>query len=254
MAFEVYVALGDSMTLDDYPAGDADRLGLEGRRNIGAASLLYDNDDTLFPELKGKDLKSTHPHLEFANLAFDDATTDNLLDESHISALNKYSTAHCLVSLTIGGNDLLKIFKDNPNNNSNILNSATQEVHTRYLQLLKLIKATVPASTILLTTLYDPTDGTGILPSTTMGTGELPVKFIEQFNDFVVSCAKRQKEALADVYSHFRGHGAECGHKDNFWYCPLQPIEPNYKGASEIRRVWYDTVMADKAERHAQGA
>jgi lysophospholipase L1-like esterase len=251
LAFEVYIALGDSMTLDDYPASDADRLGLEGRRDIGAASLFYKNDETLFPEHAGKDLASTHPHLEFANLAYDDATVDNMLNEDRLNALNKYSTAHCLVSLTIGGNDLLKIFKDTPNNNSNILNSATQEVHTRYLQLLKLIKATVPASTILLTTLYDPTDGTGILPSTTMGTGELPVKFIEQFNGFIESCAKRQKEALADVYSHFRGHGAECGHKDNFWYCPLQPIEPNYKGASEIRHVWWQTLEADRQMQRA---
>lgn len=246
MAFEVYIALGDSMTLDDYPASDAERLGLNCRKDIGAAALLYKNDPQLFPELAGKDLSSAHPRIRFANLAYDDATTEDMLSEEKMSELHQYSNSHCLVTLTIGGNDLLKIFKDIPANNVKALTSATQEVHTRYLQLLKLIKATVPASTMLLTTLYDPTDGTGILPSTTMGTGTLPVTFIEQFNVFIESCAKRQRAALADVYSHFRGHGAECGRKDNFWYCPLQPIEPSYQGASEIRRVWFETLQSEK--------
>jgi len=242
MAFEVYIALGDSMTIDDYPASDAERLGLNCRKDIGAAALLYKNDPQLFPDLEGKDLASVHPKIKFANLAYDDATTEDMLSEEKMKALHQYSTAHCLVTLTIGGNDMLKIFKAIPAHNVKALTSATQEVHTRYLQLLKLIKATVPASTILLTTIYDPTDGTGILPTTTMGTGTLPVTFIEQFNSFVESCAKRQRATLADVYSHFRGHGAECGRKDNFWYCPLQPIEPSYRGASEIRRVWLDAL------------
>ena len=48
MAFEVYIALGDSMTIDDYPAGDAERLGLNCRKDIGAAALLYKNDDRVF--------------------------------------------------------------------------------------------------------------------------------------------------------------------------------------------------------------
>ena len=52
MAFEVYIALGDSMTIDDYPAGDAERLGLNCRKDIGAAALLYKNDPQLFPELE----------------------------------------------------------------------------------------------------------------------------------------------------------------------------------------------------------
>ncbi len=246
MAFEVYIALGDSMTIDDYPSSDAERLGLNCRKDIGAAALLYKNDPQLFPDLEGKDLASVHPKIKFANLAYDDATTEDMLSEEKMKALHQYSTAHCLVTLTIGGNDMLKIFKAIPANNVKALTSATQEVHTRYLQLLKLIKATVPASTILLTTIYDPTDGTGILPTTTMGTGTLPVTFIEQFNSFVESCAKRQRATLADVYSHFRGHGAECGRKDNFWYCPLQPIEPSYRGASEIRRVWFDTLQTEK--------
>jgi len=246
LAFEVYIAMGDSMTLDDYPAGDAERRGLNCRKDIGAAALLYQNEAQLFPELAGKDLVSQYPRLQFVNLAYDDATTEDMIFEERISKLNQFSTAHCLITLTVGGNDLLKIFKDIPATNMRALTSATQEVHTRFLHLLKLIKATVPASTILLTTLYDPTDGTGILPSTTMGTGTLPIAFIQQFNTFIESCARRQKTALADVYSHFKGHGAECGHKDNFWYCPLQPIEPSYLGASEIRRVWLETLHSGK--------
>jgi len=45
----VYVALGDSMSIDDY-AGGAGR---------GAASLLYRNCDADFPEWAGRELAAT---------------------------------------------------------------------------------------------------------------------------------------------------------------------------------------------------
>jgi hypothetical protein len=46
---------------------------------------------------------------------------------------------------------------------------------------------------------------------------------------------------LADVHRHFLGHGATAAEPDR-WYWKRNPIEPNARGASEIRRVWLETM------------
>src|SRR3954452_4529328 len=74
-----YVALGDSMSIDLYPALDAgdidvavalERNATAGRvEALGAASLFYRNDDARWPEEIGNDLASRFPAIEYANLA-----------------------------------------------------------------------------------------------------------------------------------------------------------------------------------------
>ena len=58
---ELYVALGDSISIDVYAGGP-------GR---GGASLLARNRDEDFPQWRGRDLASTRPELGFALLAAD---------------------------------------------------------------------------------------------------------------------------------------------------------------------------------------
>lgn len=64
-----YISLGDSISIDDYAGGS-------GR---GGASLLYQNRDALFPEWKGRDLKTVLEDSRFMPLASDGATTDTVL-------------------------------------------------------------------------------------------------------------------------------------------------------------------------------
>ena len=99
-------------------------------------------------------------------------------------------------------------------------------------------------STIVVTTVYDPTDGTGIMPISAGYHGKIPVEYLAQFNDFVRHTAEAYDLLVADVHAHFRGHGAECGSAEEFWYLRSSPIEPSYRGASEIRRVWLQTIEA----------
>jgi hypothetical protein len=60
----VYVALGDSMTIDEYAGGP-------GR---GAASLLWHNRDHDFPTWAGRDLTTCDPTARLALLASDGAS------------------------------------------------------------------------------------------------------------------------------------------------------------------------------------
>src|SRR2546423_1782467 len=87
----VYVALGDSMSIDDY-AGGAGR---------GAASLLHRNRDGDFPDWAGRDLASAG--LTVRVLARDGATAADVLDRQ----LPRIEQTPALVTVTMGGNDLL---------------------------------------------------------------------------------------------------------------------------------------------------
>jgi hypothetical protein len=70
------------------------------------------------------------------------------------------------------------------------------------------------------------------------GYRKLPVEYLNQFNENVQSAADSTGCYYADLYSHFRGHGAECGSSEDFWYFAANPLELNHRGANEIRRVW----------------
>jgi hypothetical protein len=93
----------------------------------------------------------------------------------------------------------------------------------------------------VLTTVYDPTDGTGRLPGME-GYGRLPLEYLDQFNDHVRETARTTTEAvLADVHRHFLGHGVTAPEPER-WYWRRNLIEPNARGASEIRRVWWKVL------------
>jgi len=64
----VYVALGDSISIDEYAGGPG----------CGGGSLLFRNRDDDFPEWRGRDLLSRDPAARFAMLASDGATTRTL--------------------------------------------------------------------------------------------------------------------------------------------------------------------------------
>ena len=63
-----YVALGDSISIDDYAGGP-------GR---GGAGLLFRNRDDDFPQWRGRDLVSSDPDAVFVPLVMDGATCDTL--------------------------------------------------------------------------------------------------------------------------------------------------------------------------------
>ena len=92
----VYVALGDSMSIDDYAGG-------VGR---GAASLLFRNRDTDFPGWAGRDLATAGYTAQM--LARDGAVSTDVLERQ----LPLIDRRPALVTITMGGNDLLTAYGD----------------------------------------------------------------------------------------------------------------------------------------------
>jgi lysophospholipase L1-like esterase len=145
-----------------------------------------------------------------------------------------------LVTVTLGRNDLLAAYRAG-GDRSGIFREM-KKLHNRFDEVIRSLKVKLGKSTIVVTTVYDPTDGTGIMPTSAGYRGKMPIEYLTQFNDFVRQTADAYNLLVADVYAHFRGHGAECGSADEFWYFKASPIEPSYRGATEIRRVWMETI------------
>src|SRR6516162_7468260 len=108
--------------MDLYPALDAgetdvavalERDPTAGRvAPLGAASLLYRNADDRWPEDAGNDLVSHQPRLMYENHASDGATIGEVFGEqlTHLED----SEEPVLVTLTIGGNDLMSAYGSRP--------------------------------------------------------------------------------------------------------------------------------------------
>jgi len=244
--FEVYIALGDSMSIDFYPAQDAERVGLDVREDIGSASLLFRNESSLFPDFDERDLQTRFSGIQYKNLAVDGATCEDSLLQDYFpqDEMNQLANqGRALVTLTLGGNDLLHARRRSQGDDLKSLQKEFFAVQERYEKVVLLIREKFSDCVLMLTTVYDPTDGSGILPTTSpLYGGDLPIEFLEQFNSFVRDLARSHGLLLADVHKHFLGHGATCGTAENFWFWPASPIEPSYRGASEIRRVWLATL------------
>lgn len=249
--FTAYVALGDSMSIDLYPALDAgevdvavalERVAHAGAvAPLGAASLLHRNDDARWPEEQGADLSSYYPGIALHNLATDGATIGDVFGEQ-MPQLEE-SDARTLVTITVGGNDLLSAFANRPR--LSLLEAIARDVGDAYEFLLDAVRRTRPNALVLLTTIYDPSDRLGRIPGVLEEAGTLPLSVLDGLNDRIRRLARGTPgAALADVYEHFLGHGASAP-EEGRWYWRRSLIEPNLLGANEIRRVWRDVLDAD---------
>jgi lysophospholipase L1-like esterase len=246
--FSAYIALGDSMSIDLYPALDAGEIDVavalerDPRAGsvapLGAASLLYQNDDARWPEEQGTDLVSRYPGIALQNLASDGATIGDVFGEQ----LPQLDASHdeTLITLTAGGNDLLSAMSNKPR--LSLLEAIAKDVADAYEFLLDAVRRARPNSLVLLTTIYDPSDRIGQIPGVLEDAGRLPLQILDGLNAHIRTLAAGTPNAvLADVYSHFLGHGASVPEEDR-WYWRRSLIEPNARGANEIRRVWRDTL------------
>ena len=248
--FTRYIALGDSMSIDLYPALDAgeidvavalERVTTAGRvAALGAASLLYKNADERWPEDVGNDLSSLYPGIEPVNLATDGATIGDVFGEQ-LPQLED-SAERMLITLTVGGNDLLSAFGNRPR--KELLAKIAADVAEAYDFLVDLLRGRFPNATIVLTTVYDPSDGLARIPGVFDDVPELPIHVLDQLNDHIRALATGTPNALlADVHRHFLGHGMSVDESDR-WYWKRSLIEPNAQGANEIRHVWLDALKA----------
>jgi len=245
--FSHYLALGDSMSIDLYPALDAgetdvavalERDASAGRvAPLGAASLLYRNDESHWPDEMGLDLASRFPHITHTNLAADGATIGDVWEQL---ASVEPSDEPTLVTLTVGAVDVLSTAANQPG--KSLREGIARDLAQGYALLLDRILELRPAAHLLATTIYDPSDRTGKVPGALREGDKLPLPLLDAFNAQLRELAAARAEiTLADVYLRFLGHGVTAPVEDR-WYWKRSLLEPNARGASEIRHAWIEAL------------
>lgn len=228
-AFDLYVALGDSMSTDDHPGP-----------GLGAASLLYRNQDRIFPEFTGRDLLSLNPSTRRIHLARDGFTALDVLESL---AELKPCSGPVLVTLTIGGNDSIQYL-----NAMTPTSIAMGEFTARLSRILGQLKRLYPDLTLRMGNIYDPTDGSGRVQSghDRFAAG-LPM--LGGVNRLLAQVAGMHGGEIVDVHAHFLGHGARHADPTCPHHRPEDPtawimwdIEPNSRGASELRRLFWGSL------------
>lgn len=232
-AFTRYVALGDSISIDIYPAADAHRRfpGRASTDRLGAVSLFHENDDKMWPDFRGRDLRSLFSGIELDDLTADGATTQSLLRQVERIAT---SNDPAIVTITAGGNDLLGAIGYRGDD-------AVSEIAARLRSGVERIREKLPNAFVLIGTVYDPSDGTKRLPGYQRAL-EREAQWLDEYNDFIRTLAKSDERlTVADIHQHFMGHGLTAAEEER-WYLRESIIEPSARGASEVRRVWLSAL------------
>ncbi len=238
-SYKCYVGLGDSISIDEYAGGPG----------WGAISLFYRNKDEIYPEFKGKDLQSTYPGINLYYLASDGGTSGSVL-EIQIPALPPGGDDPTIVTLTVGGNDFLSSLGPG----RAIDRGAVEDFRSNLRKILEVLRERYPNCTIILGTIYDPTDGVGDLALPEVDVHEA-YKLFSAFNRAILNMGKTYGAQIAVIYSYFLGHGSHHGDPNNHHHCPKDPsywyvqeIEPNARGAHEVRRKFWKPLREGSSE------
>jgi len=246
--FTKYIALGDSVSIDLYPALDAGAtevaVALERSREagtvapLGAASLFYRNDAERWPDEVANDLVTFYPGIELLNLATDAATIGDVFGEQLTQVED--TDEPVVLTLTIGTNDLLSATANKPKRP--LLDRITADIAEAYDFLVDALRGRFPNGTLIVNTLYDPSDGTGVLTGRGDNRDALPADVLDRMNDHIRALSVgTPRVLLADLHAHFLGHGATVAEAER-WYWRRSMLEPSARGASEIRRLWLETL------------
>jgi hypothetical protein len=246
--FQEYVAIGDSLSIDLYPALDAGKTDvsvalerIEGAgviAPIGAASLFYMNDEETRPDESGNDLSSIFPGISYRRLAADGATIGDVFGEQ-LAQLGE-SESETLITLTIGSEDLFSAFSRSPK--KALMEQITSDLVQAYDLLVSAIRAARPTSLVILTTVPDPSDRTGKIKGVLDDAGSLPLSALDAYNANIRKLGSDSSQVVvADAYGLFLGHGATQP-EEHRWYWRRSPIEINATGAHELRKLWMETL------------
>lgn len=197
-----YLALGDSISIDDYT----------GVARGGAVSQ--------FARLLGAD---------FQTLARDGRTTAGVLE-----SWGEITLKPDVVTLTAGGNDFLQGAWQAVNTQS-----GWAAVSAEPLANLEKIadKLSAFACPVLLNTIYDPTDGDNSLLSAfgmAANTADQARTTFNALNNGIRALAARRGFLLSDLETLFHGHGVA---SPDPWI--VSHIEPGLAGATAISQHWH---------------
>jgi lysophospholipase L1-like esterase len=223
----VYASLGDSLSTDDY-------TGIEGG---GAAALLFANHP-MWPDYNGRDLLSSFPGAEHLDLAGNGATLSDVI-RTQLPKLREQPAD--LITFAAGLEDLVGMIDAvlpgaGPFVDAAELSRAYNVVEDWFARAIRALGEVAGDATVLVTTMYDPSDGSGEVAGRPKW-GEW-LKFLQTMNDRIRTGAEAIGAHLVDIAPSFEGHGP---HGAEPWLVP--GTEPNARGAAAIRDSWWAKLV-----------
>jgi hypothetical protein len=232
-----HIALGDSISISDYPDQE---LGTKGNGAAALFSCALFDAGLVFTDL---------------NLTRDGATCEEI-KEHQLAGAKKILSPRCeaIITLTAGGNDIsfrsmrLKTQKPTGNEFNCMMNSVLRD----YSDLVCAIRKAFPNSMLMLNTLYDPTDGTGKLPENCGLWAEIAPMYSagrRTLGKYIFSWGNRLGFAsVTDIFTLFDGKGMKIGNSEGYYYDKFL-IEPGAVGARVIADAWMHTLKSHLAHK-----
>jgi hypothetical protein len=189
-----------------------------GRYNtfgVHPGQLLVRNDDKLFPEFKGRDLRSRGP-ARLEHRARDGATVAGLA----LQAKGVKPDGESVALLTVGGNDLL----------TGLAADSGAKASAFEISLEQFVRK-LPIRPVLLGNVYDPTFGDDARNFLGID-ARIARRNHRRVNDIIASLASRYGR-LVDLHAHFLAGNPS-------WF--TRTIEPSLIGASEVRRMFLQAL------------
>ncbi len=211
-----YLALGDSISIDDYTETSGGGAASQFARLIGGT--------------------------EFQNLTRDGRTTAGVLE-----AWPEITLKPAVVTLTAGGNDFLLGAWQAMNTSAGWGMVSAQPLANLEQIADRLVAFDCP---VILNTVYDPTDGDdsllGLFGMGSSATTQARRAF-NALNNGIRELAQRHGFLLSDLETLFQGHGVQSADP---WI--VMQIEPNLAGATAIARHWHALFLGRDILQHSQ--
>ena len=138
-------------------------------------------------------------------------------------------------TLTAGGNDILS------------LQAAPDEIIFRIQTSVNRLISVYTNSYVIVGTVYDPTDGIGDLFEDRPPLIQ-ELQYLNKVNQAIRNLTG-PRISVADIYTHFLGHGTHCKDSGHSYYHPEDPkswymmnIEPNVRGAQEVCKLFEEAL------------
>ena len=200
-----YLALGDSISIDDYTGSKGGGAASQFAAKIGAEP--------------------------FIDVTRDGAVSTRVLEELRAGSLIGDVPKIDIVTVTIGGNDLLSgmYFRQLGDRGADMVSLDTLRQNLAEIGDL-LAGLNCP---VIICTIYDPTDGDDSKASE-LGLPAEARQALNAANALIRGIARKHGFMLCDLIELFRGHGSWSADP---WL--VLHIEPNLAGATAIANEWY---------------
>ena len=240
--------------------GDSIASGVNVPSGLAYRDLLFANDAG-HPAYDRRDLATRAAGLALRDDAVPGLTSQEVLDRARALSASwpePPGTRSVLVSVSMGGNDLLR----DVGTNAGLLSagwarSKGAALRANWEALIGLLRARFAGRRVVIVgqTLYDLTDGTGQLPpgltgfgcadfyqAIALAGGALPAQNLELVNEATRGALRDEGALLADTWRRFQGHGIAS--RDPY-LSGRDCIHPNEEGHHQIRRAIWEALTGE---------